>query len=163
MYKIDDLVVYGKNGICRIKDISKISMSNSDRLYYKLVPVYSREEIIYAPVDNSKIVMRHVISKSKAREFIKEIPELDDELEMDERERERRYKETLSKCDLRQLVIMLRSIYHRKYDRIKLGKKITVADEKYLKLAEEQLYGELAYALELDKKEVIGIMTDIWK
>ena len=34
------------------------------------------------------------------------------------------------------------------------GKKITSGDEKYLHLAQEYLYGELAIPLEMEKNEV---------
>ena len=74
MYKVDDLVVYGKNGVCRINGIGKIAISDSDRLYYTLVPVYKNEEVIYAPVENGKIVMRHIISREEAKALIKRIP-----------------------------------------------------------------------------------------
>ena len=163
MYKVDDLVVYGKYGVCRINGIGKIAISDSDRLYYTLVPVYKNEEVIYAPVENGKIVMRHIISREEAKALIKRIPEIDNADEISERERENKYKETLATCDLNLLVKMIKNIYQRKCDRIKEGKKVTVADEKYFRLAEEQLYGELAYALDVEKSEVGNYVTDLWK
>lgn len=163
MYKVDDLVVYGKNGVCRIDEIGTVEVSGSDRLYYTLVPVYRNEEIIYAPVENGKIVMRHIISKEDAKALIKRIPQIDNSEDISERERESRYKEILALCDPNSLVIMIKNIYQRNCDRIREGKKATVADEKYFVLAKEQLFGELAYALEIEKSEVGNYVTDLWK
>ena len=44
-------------------------------------------------------------------------------------------------------------------DRIKDGKKVTVVDDRYFKQAEEQLYGELAFVLAKDKKEMSGYIA----
>ena len=69
MFQINDLVVYGKNGVCSVKGIGTLSLINNDRIYYTLVPVYNKEEIIYAPVENGRIVMREVISREDAKEI----------------------------------------------------------------------------------------------
>lgn len=44
MFQINDLVVYGKNGVCSVKGIGTLSLINNDRIYYTLVPVYNKEE-----------------------------------------------------------------------------------------------------------------------
>lgn len=46
------------------------------------------------------------------------------------------------------------SIYAKKQDAVRQQKKFGVTDEKYLKRAEELLFGELAVALELPREEV---------
>ena len=49
---------------------------------------------------------------------------------------------------------IIKTLYLRKKSRLAEGKKVTAVDEKYLKIAEANLYGELAIALEMKKDEV---------
>lgn len=49
---------------------------------------------------------------------------------------------------------MIKTLYQRKKSRVSNGKKVTIVDEHYFRKAEEQLYEELAYALELEKEQV---------
>ncbi|HIT60035.1 MAG TPA: CarD family transcriptional regulator, partial [Candidatus Fimousia stercorigallinarum] len=38
MYKINDYVIYGMQGACKVKDITEVDFSERGKLYYKLVP-----------------------------------------------------------------------------------------------------------------------------
>jgi CarD family transcriptional regulator len=53
-----------------------------------------------------------------------------------------------------ELVKVIKTIYIRKQKRTEAGRKVTAVDAKYFRLAEDSLYGELAVALEIPKKEV---------
>ena len=65
-----------------------MSLINNDRIYYTLVPVYNKEEIIYAPVENGRIVMREVISREDAKELIDIFPDLEETVVANERDRD---------------------------------------------------------------------------
>lgn len=160
MFQINDLVVYGKNGVCSVKEIGTLSLMNNDRLYYTLVPVYKKEETIYAPVENGRIVMRDVISKEDAKELIDTFSKLEETIVASERDRENCYKQTLMGCNCEELASMIKTIYNRKCKRISEGKKVTVVDEKYYRQAEEQLFGELAFALDVDKTKISEMISD---
>ena len=47
-----------------------------------------------------------------------------------------------------------------KVKRLAEGKKITVSDERFFKLAEDSLYGELAISLGLEKDKVRDYVTE---
>lgn len=160
MFQINDLVVYGKNGVCSVKEIGTLSLMNNDRLYYTLIPVYKKEETIYAPVENGRIVMRDVISKEDAKELIDTFSKLEETVVASERDRENCYKQTLMGCNCEELASMIKTIYNRKCKRISEGKKVTVVDEKYYRQAEEQLFGELAFALDVDKTKISEMISD---
>ena len=51
-------------------------------------------------------------------------------------------------------VRVIKTIYLRKQKRLQSGRKVTAVDAKYGRLAEENLYGELAVALGTGRKEV---------
>lgn len=162
MFQLNDTVIYGNHGVCKITEIGTLSISVADKnkQYYTLRPVYQPSAVIYAPVENPKTLMRPVISKEGAEALIKEIPDIDSVWITNEKEREHQYKAALQTCDCRELVKIIKTLYLRKAARIQNGKKVTAVDEKYFRLAEAQLYEELAFALDMERSHVAPYITD---
>ena len=106
MFHTGDYVVYGNNGVCRVEGIGTLEVSGmpQDRLFYTLHPLYMKGSTLFTPVDNSKVIIRPVLSKEEAKELIREIPNLEPLWINDERKREIQYKETIRTCDCRQYV-----------------------------------------------------------
>ena len=157
MFLVDEIIVYGKQGVCKIVAKGKLDMSMIDKNkeYYTLVPCKEKKSVIYAPVENNKTVMRHVLTPEEVNSLLKEIPTLKEIRVENERERESCYKEILGSCNCRELIRILKTLYLRKQSRIENGKKITAVDERYFYLAEEQLYGELSFVLGKTKDEIL--------
>lgn len=162
MFQVNDTVIYGHHGVCRITEIGTLSISMADKQkqYYTLRPIYQPSAVIYAPVENPKTLMRPVISKEEAENLIKEVPRIDSVWIANEKEREHQYKAALQTCDCRELVKIIKTLYMRKAARIQNGKKVTAVDEKYFRLAEAQLYEELAYALDVEKSQIAPYISD---
>lgn len=160
MFKAGDYVIYGNTGVCKVEGIGPLSIGSSDKDYYTLVPVYGRNSRIYAVVDSDKVVMRSIMTKEESDALIDEIEEIDALFIDDERKREEIYKETMKTCDGREWVKIIKALYIRKLDRLAKGKKVTSSDERYLQMAEENLYGELAFSLQMSKEEVEELMTE---
>ena len=156
MFAIEDYIIYGNHGVCKVENIGTMSlpMADKDKIYYTLRPVYMNEAVVYAPVENPKSVMRSILSKEEAEQLILEIPQLESVWIENEKEREVLYKEALKSCDCRKLIRMIKTLYDRKMNRIRDGKKVTVVDERYFRQAEEQLYGELAFAMEMERSQM---------
>lgn len=70
-----------------------------------------------------------------------------------DKNREDIYKAALRSCDTRKWVQLIKTSYLRSQDRLKKGKKITTSDERYLHMAEDNLFGELAIPFEMTKGE----------
>ena len=66
------------------------------------------------------------------------------------------YKNCMKSNDCQELVKLLKTINLRRQKRIQAGRKVTAVDAKYWHLAEENLYGELAVALDMSREEVGG-------
>lgn len=162
MFAVDDYIIYGNHGVCKVENIGPVSLAMVDKnkVYYTLRPVYKTEAVVYAPVENPKSVIRHVMTKAEAEQLIEEIPELDTVWITNEKEREAQYKAALRTCDCRELIRIIKTLYHRKMDRIKDGKKVTVVDERYFRQAEEQLYGELGFVMDMDRNGVGEYLND---
>lgn len=156
MFQVNDVVIYGQHGVCKIMKIGTLEMPMADKkkLYYTLKPVYHRDSSVYAPVENCRIVMRPVISKEKAEMLIRHIPEIETVWIVNEKAREVQFKEALQTCDCEELVKIIKTLYQRKRQRLEKGKKVTVVDEKYFRQAEDKLYEELAFALDMEKNKI---------
>ena len=152
MFEIGEYIIYGNYGVCQVENIGKLDIrgENRDRLYYWIRPVYGQGSKIYCPVDNKKIVMRRVLTKEEADILLKEVDEIETLWIVDEKQRETVYKKAMYSGDCRKLLQIIKTIYLRKEERVKQGKKITGTDERYFKLAEERLYQELCVPLGIE-------------
>ena len=157
MFQVNEMIVYGKHGICKVVAKGKIDMPMIDKNkeYYTLMPCKEKASVVYAPVENNKTIMRYVLTAEEVNRLLKEIPDLEEIQVENEREREACYKEILGSCDCRELIRILKTLYVRRQSRLDNGKKTTAVDERYFYMAEEQLYGELSFVLGKSKEEII--------
>lgn len=154
MFKVGDYVVYGNTGVCQIEDIGPLSIGSKDKEYYTLVPVYGRNSKLYTAVDSDKVVIRPIMTRQESDALIDEMDNIDTLRIGDEKKREEIYKETMRTCDCKEWVRIIKTLYTRKMDRLSRGKKVTSSDERYLQMAEENLFGELAFSLQIPKEKV---------
>lgn len=156
MFSIGEYIVYGLNGVCKVEEIGPMNMSGveSDKVYYTLLPLYTKGSRVFTPVDNQKVVMRPVISKQEACQLIDDMQSIDGIEVVDDKRRELAYKEAVKSCDCRELIRIINTALKRKEERLAQGKKMSACDERYLKQAQDTLYGEFAISLKIDKGEV---------
>ena len=162
MFSAGEYIVYGTTGVCKVEAVGPMQMSgmsSKEKLYYTLSPLYSKGSKVFIPVDNDKVVIRSVLTKEEASALVEEIPSIELLWVADEKRREDIYKTALRTCDPKEWIKIIKTLYLRKMSRIAEGKKVTVSDGKYLHMAEERLYEELALALEMPKEEVIEYIT----
>ena len=156
MFHIGDRVIYGGIGVCDVADISTLQLDGvpRDRLYYILRPVGKAESFIYAPVENTRVVMRPILTREQALGLIAEIPALEPLPEGPDKTRETLYRDCIKSCDCRQLIRIIKTLWLRGRSRLTAGKKLSSLDERYLHQAEENLYAELGLALDMEKDAV---------
>ncbi len=155
MYKPGDRIIYGSTGVCRVEEITTPDFEkDKSKQYYALAPVY-QDGIIYTPVD-TKVFMRPVITKEEAHALIDQIPTMQTEAYHNSvpRELEEHYKVYLQSHDCGDLLELGRSIYIKKQELLSQHRKFGAVDERFMKRAEDLLYGELAVALEIEKNQV---------
>lgn len=155
MYQKGDIVIYGAHGICRVEDVAplKMSIATEHRLYYTLRAYYQHELVIYAPVDGSAIVIRPPLTRQEAEAVIADLPGIQPLEVTDEKNREATYRAALHGCDCRQIAALLKTLRARRDRRAKQGRHPTGLDERYTRMAEEQLYGELGYVLGIPRAD----------
>ena len=160
MFNIGDYIVYGHNGICRVLDITHPDISGIDnnRLYYVLMPQKTKASRLFCPADDNNISIRSVVTEQEARDLIQNSKNIEPLEISNDKTRDDSYKKAIKSSDLRQWVMVIKTLLIRKKEREKCGKKITATDERYLKIAEEGLYSELALATGREVDEIQEII-----
>ncbi len=159
MFEKNNFVISTNNGICKIEDIVTMNMSGTTKEYYLLVPVSEPSAKVYLPVDVAEQRIRLVMTKNEALNIIEEISSIECTWIENEKEREKTYKEALASREPKRLIGIIKTLYLRKKERTDAGKKNTAVDERYFKLAENQLHSELAFALGEEKSNINTIIT----
>lgn len=155
MFAKGEKVVYGQTGVCTIEDITeKELIRNQKRVYYVLRPLFQQNNIIYAPADSDKVFMRPVMTAQEADELILKIPEIKKSARKELTAED--YKTELSAHESTSLVQLTAAIYEKKQAARAQKKKLGFSDEKYMRLAEDLLFGELSVALGIAVDDVTG-------
>lgn len=160
MFNVGDYVVKSNKGICRIDKISELdlSLNEKNRKYFFLTPLNEMNTKIYVPVDKEDNGIRKVITESEAWELIKKIPNIKASDIKDDKQREQKYKDVIKSNDLNELIAIIKNMYNRNQSRISVGKKNTSVDEHFFRVAEDNLYSELAFAIGKNKEDMKNII-----
>ena len=156
MYQVGDWIFYGNVGACQVIEVSerKLPGMDSEVLYYTLQPL-SDSCSISTPV-NGKVFKRPLISRDEAEALIAAIPDIDAQAYHNPvlRQLSDHYESALNTHDCLSLIKMTMSI-HAKREQAELQKrKLGAVDEKFMKRAEDLLFGELSIALGIEKDDV---------
>lgn len=159
MFRPGELLVYGSTGVCRVLSIDQrqefVDGVKQCRSYYQLKPLH-QGGIIYTPVDNGKVSMRYVISRREAEDLIDAIPTMKPmELRAATTQALTQYYQTsLRKHSCRSLLELTMAIYEKRCRAEAQNRRLGMVDERYMKQAEQLLFGELAAALDIPYEEV---------
>jgi len=158
MYEKGELVIYGSVGVCRIEDITTpdfCAQSGKDDLYYVLSPLF-QSGMIYAPVESKKIFMRPVISRKEADELIDMIPRIRVEAYHNRSTQllVAHYEKAFESHSCADLVELIMSIYSKKQSLAQQRRKFGNIDSRFMKRAEDMLYGELSVVYGIEPEQV---------
>lgn len=156
VFEKGEYVAVGNKGVCSVEDVTTldISLVDKERKYYILKPVYMPGSTVYVPVDTAEESMRRALSHEEAVKLIETIPEIPLIDIANDKLLEQEYRGCMRANCCEEWVRIIKTIYLRKKKRQEDGRKVTAIDAKYFRIAEEQLYGELAVALDIPRSEV---------
>ncbi len=164
MYNVEDYVIYGASGVCRISDIKKERIKGVTREYYVLKPVYAENSTLYIPLDNMNLVerIRPVISSEELDTVLLAVPDRNDEWIENDFERAEKYKETLRSGNRTEIIEIIRVINRRQKELQSRGKHLHVADERIKREAQTPLCSEIAFVKTITPDEALKlILTDM--
>lgn len=161
MFKINDVVVYGSQGVCEIVDIDEKKIDGASKSYFVLKPKADRGATIYVPTWNEKAwgKMRKVMTKKDVNALIDSMPNKTPIWISNENERKEAYKKILASGDQAAIISMIQALFIHKKEREAEGKRLHMSDEHFMKDAEQILYNEWQYVLNVDKA---GLMNYIF-
>lgn len=157
MYSIGDMVMYGTFGICKVTAIEKRDFTGEQQEYYILKHINSDKNIFYVPTNNEAALskMHSICSKAEVDELIshmnsEELIWIDNDIK-----RKEEYSHIIKEADKHKIIRLIKTLYLRRKELAKSGKKLRSADENYLSLAENMLFEEFAFSLNIDRSEVV--------
>ena len=132
MFAAGDLVVYGGEGVCRVESIGPSGLAYDGGAH--------------------------------ALELIAALPALPEQKPAERGMRAAKdfYHQLVLRCDCAELAAMIHGICRKRAWALRHGKKVSQMDERYLKRAEDQLYGELAAALDMPRDQMIPYIRQTW-
>lgn len=154
-FAIGDLILYGETGVCRIEEIVEREFLGEVRPCYKLQPLY-QSCMIFTPADNEAVFMRAIITSTQADELICNMLDIEPTVcsATSPRELSEVYDKIIKLHDCNALVALTKSIHNKRERLIAAKKKLSAVDERYMKRAEDLLFGELGAALGIEKSAV---------
>lgn len=155
MFRVNDVIIYGAQGVCKIIGTEEKTVSGKKKTYFILKPVSDKGATIFAPTDNEQVLkkMRRLLTKDEIHKLIDSMQSEDALWVENENERKERYKSILAKGDHQELIKMIKAIYAHKKEREAEGKRLHMSDERFFKDAEQILYNEFQYVLDLNGKD----------
>ena len=155
MFQVNDVIIYGAHGVSKITDIEEKALSGRKKTYFVLKPVGEKGSTFFVPTDNEAVLkkMRRLLTKDEIHTLIDSMGKENAAWVENENERKECFKNVLAKGDHVELIQMIKSIYAHKKQREADGKRLHISDERFFKDAEQILYSEFQYVLDIAGKD----------
>ena len=162
-YAVNDYVIYGKSGLCYVKEIKKMSLANGPLAeYYILNGAKANSVTIYVPCDKENLVakMRRPMTKDEIENILhsargQEMLWIDNNIE-----RAERFKEITDSENYRDWLLLASCLHMKKLEKHAMKKHLSGRDENTLKLLEKLIEEEFCYSLNLEKNQVAEYIKD---
>ncbi len=156
------IFVYGASGVCKVEDICIRDYGAGKKEYYILQPVYDLRSSLSIPVDSPAFAAhaRELLKKEEIFEIIDSLPNTEAEWIRDDKERIETFRSLLEGGVRKDIAVLIRSLYLHKKELAEKGKKLRSVDETIMQRAEKLLYGEFAWVLGIDPKEVLDFIKN---
>jgi len=162
MFKVNDVVVYGAQGVCEIVSIDAQKVDGTIKKYFVLKPENDKGAVFYVPTWNEKAwgKMRKVMTPDDVNALIDSMPRKNPTWIENENERKEAYKKILASGDQAAIISMIQALFIHKKEREAQGKRMHLSDERFMKDAEQLLHNEWQYVMKMDRD---GLMDYIFR
>ena len=156
MFQINDTVLYGAQGVCRITEITRRAVDGRQIDYYVLKPLFNKGGTLLVPMGNAALLsrMRPVLSREELHGLIGALAQKTSPWIENENERKEKYRQALTSADRLDLLCLLRALYEHRQTLLGLGKKVHAIDERFCKDAEKIVCDEFSYVLDIERDQV---------
>ncbi len=162
MFQVNDTVLYGPDGLCRITAIEQRPLAGKQQSFYELHPLYRPDFTLLLPTDNEKITekMRPVLTEAEVHDAIRSIEKADCIWIESEKQRKEIYQKIIRGTDHLQLIRLIKTLRIQSSRLQSCGKKLHSADDGFLKKAEKNLFEEFAHVLRIRQDQVLHLIED---
>ena len=110
MFQVNDVIIYGAQGVCKITGTEEKTVSGKKKTYFVLKPVCDKGSTIFAPTDNEFVLkkMRRLLTIDEIHQLIDSMRSENAVWVENENERKELYKSILTKGDHLDLIKMIR-------------------------------------------------------
>ncbi len=156
MFSAGEVVTYGTQGICRVKELSVMKFGSTRGEYYILIPVYDPKSVVYVPASKPALVakMRPVLSREELDELILKTSEESLEWIVGDSERKDYCDRVLKSGERVEIMRMMEMLYLHRESLKDQKKHFHNVDAQYLKAAERMLHDEFAFVLGIAPEDV---------
>lgn len=161
MFELNDVLVYGNNGVCRIADIRKERFTAAkEEMYYILSPVFGSQSKLYVPMKNIQLVekLRPVMYKDALTSMLSAAKQVNVKWNSDDRIRDEEFHSTVAKGLNTELLVLIKNILFHKIELKDKIKKLHASDERMLTLSEKIAGEEFAYVMGMDVSEAVAFL-----
>ncbi len=157
VYQNGAYVVYGKMGVCRVKErVTMAFASMAKEEYYALAPQRDPNTTVYVPCNNETLLakLRPLLTREEIDKLLGQVSADSIAWIEDKNERADTFRRILGEGDRRQLVQLIRCLYAHKAERVAMGKKLSSADEQLLQDCMRLVEEEFSLSLGIPKTQV---------
>ena len=158
MFEVSDIVAYGTNGVCTVTEITTKRIDKVNVEYYVLSPQSAASAKVVVPTQNEKLVgkMRAILTKDEVNELLENIPKENEEWVSNKNIRFETFKNIIAEGKSSELLKLIRTLRLHEKQQFKRGKRLHMADERFLKEAEKMVLGEFAYVLNETTDDILN-------
>ena len=156
MFSVGDAVVYGVQGVCRIREMCTKKFGREEQEYFVLCPIFDEKSVIYVPADKPALLsqMRAVLTREELRQLLDSAAQ-DETIWIEDDSHRRNYCAEVIKSGDRQALLKLVSMLYLHSEELRGQKKhFHIADERSLKQAKKLLHDEFAFVLGITPEDV---------
>ena len=156
-YNIDDVVSYGKNGVCRITEIKKMKFDRSEEHeYYVLAPLRDKNATFFVPVDSSVLLsrMRKVMTKDEIDEVLDSAKDESIEWIDDKKQRNDAFRAIITEGNPHKILLLAHCIYNMKKEKEAAGRKLWACDESLLATVVKMISEEMSWSIGIPESKV---------
>lgn len=155
MCHLDDYVIYGIHGACRVLGREKHLVNKKRTEFLVLEPLMQSGSKYYVPAENPTAMakLQGVLSQDELAQLLESDAVQEDCWISDEGHRKQIYRELITSADRLRLMQMVASLYRYRGAQEAAGRKFHLCDDNFLRDAERLLSSEISLVMNLPADE----------
>ena len=155
MCHLDDYVIYGIHGACRVLGREKQLVNKKRTEFLVLEPLMQSGSKYYVPAENPTAMakLQAVLSQDELVRLLESDAVREDCWISDEGHRKQIYRELITSADRLRLMQMVASLYRYRGAQEAAGRKFHLCDDNFLRDAERLLSSEISLVMNLPPDE----------